>query len=600
MAGFSQQDVRRVAERVFRLTGYDFPGTITAEKGRGLRVDWQGGDAAIVAEDVNALARGCLLLARAMMEGRRALSVREERHFKDCGALIDCSRGAVMTVDACKRLIDMLAALGMNVLVLYTEDTYTVPEYPYLGHMRGRYTQDELREIDRYAAGMGVELIINMQTLAHMGQFLQWKDSEEMQDTQYCLLIDDENTYAFIDAAVRAISGCVASRRIHIGMDEANNVGMIRYYQKHGPVDRFDMLCRHLGRVVDICHKYGMQPMMWSDMFFRFASASGDYYDDDARIPERVLKAIPDVQMVYWDYFHRDEAYYARMFALHRQMGSDPVFAGAIWSHTGFLPNVEITEAATRPAMRACVDDRIGFVLATLWGDDGCETDYFLAAGQLPMYSEACWRGKDAAAADEQAMARLITRDNHAAHQAFPWFYTGDWDDRTGKGLIYCDLLYPLLPGKPDLALRRARLERGLSMLKGHEDSLQGAYIAAVFEAARQKAALIPRIRSAYQQKDRAELCRMAETDIPALLAAHDHLMQAHRALWEASYKRCGWEIMALRYGAAYGRMQDVARSLARYGRGELPVIEELEVPDLDATRRGGMQFYEVYAQPRR
>lgn len=40
--------------------------------------------------------------------------------------MLDCSRNAVFTVEKVKFLIRTLAKLGMNVLMLYTEDTYEV------------------------------------------------------------------------------------------------------------------------------------------------------------------------------------------------------------------------------------------------------------------------------------------------------------------------------------------------------------------------------------------------------------------------------------------------------------------------------------------
>ena len=42
------------------------------------------------------------------------------------GVMLDCSRGAVYTVDALKKYIDVLAKMGYNSLQLYTEDTYEV------------------------------------------------------------------------------------------------------------------------------------------------------------------------------------------------------------------------------------------------------------------------------------------------------------------------------------------------------------------------------------------------------------------------------------------------------------------------------------------
>ena len=46
--------------------------------------------------------------------------------FRRFGTMLDCSRNAVMTVEALKRWIDLTADLGYNTLLLYTEDTYEI------------------------------------------------------------------------------------------------------------------------------------------------------------------------------------------------------------------------------------------------------------------------------------------------------------------------------------------------------------------------------------------------------------------------------------------------------------------------------------------
>ena len=74
------------------------------------------------------------------------------KNTKRLGVMLDCSRGAVYTVEALKKYIDVLAKMGYNSLQLYTEDTYEIKEEPYFGYMRGRYSADELRLLDFYAA----------------------------------------------------------------------------------------------------------------------------------------------------------------------------------------------------------------------------------------------------------------------------------------------------------------------------------------------------------------------------------------------------------------------------------------------------------------
>ena len=90
--------------------------------------------------------------------------------FRTFGTMLDCSRNAVPNIRSLKKWIDLTAGLGYNALLLYTEDTYEVPGEPYFGYMRGRFTQDELREADRYALSRGMTLIPCIQVLAHLNQ----------------------------------------------------------------------------------------------------------------------------------------------------------------------------------------------------------------------------------------------------------------------------------------------------------------------------------------------------------------------------------------------------------------------------------------------
>ena len=61
------------------------------------------------------------------------------------GVMIDCSRNAVMNVPTVKRFCDIIAKMGYNTLMLYTEDTYEVDNQPYFGYLRGRYSKEEIK-----------------------------------------------------------------------------------------------------------------------------------------------------------------------------------------------------------------------------------------------------------------------------------------------------------------------------------------------------------------------------------------------------------------------------------------------------------------------
>lgn len=93
--------------------------------------------------------------------------------FNRLGVMLDCSRNAVMSVPTLKEWMDIMADLGYNTLMLYTEDTYEVDNQPYFGYLRGKYSQQELREIDSYASEKGIEFIPAIQTLAHLNSIFR-------------------------------------------------------------------------------------------------------------------------------------------------------------------------------------------------------------------------------------------------------------------------------------------------------------------------------------------------------------------------------------------------------------------------------------------
>lgn len=583
---FTYEMIERSRMRVQRVTGISLPYDPEIVHCEGLTVTLDGQHARIAAQDENALTRGFFLLTRCVKEGTHTLNVCQKRHFSSCGVMADCSRNAVLTPDAVRRYIDQLACLGMNMLMLYTEDTYEVPEYPYLGYLRGRYSQAELRELDQYAAEAGVELVPCIQTLGHMRQFLQWSENAHLRDQMDVLLIGEEKTYALIEAQIRAMRACMKTDRIHIGMDEAHGVGLGNYLLKYGETDRHALLNRHLARVVEICEKYGFLPIMWSDMFFRLGSKTNEYYDLEAHVPQHVIDVIPAVDLCYWDYYHEDEAFYDAMLTQHERMGERTVFAGGIWTWSGFLPHVKKTEATMFPALSACARHHVDTAFATMWGDDGAETNLFLASSLLPIFSESCWQGADCPRSEMILAGECLTGMPRSALEAMGEFYPNEKDIRTGKSLIWCDPLYPLLdPMGDSMDAAIARSDRALSVLRTSAQSEVTRYACLLFEIAREKARLIRDLRERYLTADREWLARLVQTDIPALIDRYEQLMCAHRALWERDCRRRGWEVVCLRYGAAKERLADAADEIARYLSGELKTIEELDEVPLSAAR---------------
>lgn len=571
-----------IQNRVASVTGIQLPFSVEVHDGEHLHVTLKDNHAVIEASEPTAIARGFFLLSRAVKEGTDSLDVVQKRHFASCGPMFDMSRNAVLRVSAVKAYIDRIAALGMNMLMLYTEDTYEVPEYPSFGLFRGRYTQSELRELDAYAADAGVELIPCVQTLAHLGTFLRWNANWNLRDQSTILMIDSEETYKLIDAMLRSLRSCFRTDKIHIGMDEAHGVGLGRYLQEHGMVDRFELLTRHLARVSEMCKTYHFHPMMWSDMFFRLGSKNNEYYDMDAHIPQSVIDTLPDVDMVYWDYYHEREDLYTAMLREHARMKRNTIFAGGNWTWSGFVPCTKKTRDSMLPALRACGQENVNMVIITEWGDDGAETPLTLADFMFPMFSEICWQGPDVSEEEMVKAGMCLTGYPADYPEACAAFYPGKQYIERGKSLVWCDPLLPLMPME-DVPLDRFAddLHNALDIIAKMPDSLEKTYLTDLYTVCEQKARLLPKIRIAYSASkrtgDRTPLKEIASNDIPALRDAYHTLTLAHRALWLRDCKPQGWEMISIRYGGVTGRLEDVSLTLAAYANHETENLAELE-----------------------
>ena len=293
--------------------------------------------------------------------------------FRHDGVMLDCSRNGVLRPESIRMILRKMALMGLDTLMLYTEDTYEIKSRPYFGYLRGRYTTQELQQLAAYAAALGIEMVPCIQTLAHLERALHWPQIDPgTRDTEDILMVDEPKTYAWIEDMITALRAAFRSSRIHIGMDEAWMLGLGNYRLRHGIEPAHKLMARHLEKVRDIARRHGFSPMIWSDMYLCAASPTGEYYNAVDPIPEEVVRSVCEgVSLVYWDYCHEDEQDYDRMLRLHRQFGGETMFAGGLWTWIGCAVQ----------ACPPCAPAR-----KTAW------TPWWAPPGATTAPSAACWR----------------------------------------------------------------------------------------------------------------------------------------------------------------------------------------------------------------
>jgi hexosaminidase len=517
----------------------------------------------------------------------RLESFDETPKFKMVGVMLDVSRNAVFTLESCKTFVRRLALMGTNMLMLYTEDTFEVPDEPFFGYLRGRYTYDELKELDDYAFAFGVELLPCIQALGHFVQVLQWPAYAEVMDTNSVLLADDEKTYAFLETIISAASAPYRSNRIHLGMDEADSIGTGRYRQIHGEKRQLDIFNSHLTRVRDICKELGLRPMIWSDMYFRLGSKKHDYYDVETKIPDDVKAKIPKgVDLVYWDYYHDDQALYEKMFALHHELGSAPLFQGGVWTWGRLWANLPYSRIMTNAGMQACKTTGIHEVITSIWGDDGTECDMFSALAGLQLVAEHAYADE----IDEQLLRKNFSGSCNADYDA--WVSASAIDmvpclkgksfTNVSKWMLWQDpllsIMDPIVEGA-GLEEHYAALAASLSDAAATKtDDKRLEFPASIAKVLSLKCELRNTLVSAYKADDSGALKSIIDGRLAELRIAVDELWRCHRAMWHATYKPFGWEVIEGRYGGLRARLETVRDRLLSYLDGAIDSIPELEV----------------------
>ena len=514
-----------------------------------------------------------------------------EHTFKTLGTMLDCSRNAVMTVESVKRWIDLTAKLGCNTLHLYMEDTYEVDGQPYFGHLRGRYSKAELKQIDAYAAAHGMQVIPCIQTLAHVNALFHWPVYREIRDAADILLTGDERTYALVDGMFRTLRECLRTNIVNIGMDEADLLGLGKYLTLHGYRDRFSILMEHLRRVSEMAKKYGFELLMWGDMFFRLAG--GDYFTNFnqnpelGEIPEEVRQLVPEnIHLVYWDYFSRDRQSYERNIDAHNAIKSGSWFAGGLWTWAGFAPHNTFSIATMREAMKACHAKGVENVVMTMWGDNGAECSKFAVLPALFTVSQMAQDIDDVETIhanferefgipfEDFRALDLIGTQNDSAEAIY----------NPEKYLLYCD---PFM-GQFDNRVKSgdaAGYADCAARLAVYADHAEYGYL---FRSLRAlcaflsvKADLGIRTRAAYLSGDK-KAAKALCADYDAALERLDAFYAAYEQQWMHENKPQGFDVVDLRIGGQRQRLLHCRDRLLAYAEGRLDRIEELEEPVLD------------------
>lgn len=519
---------------------------------------------------------------------QRLLEVRMDHTFEKNGLMLDLSRNAVAHIDMLKQFIREMAFMGHSWFMLYMEDVYEVEGAPYFGALRGRYSIQDLQEVDRYAQLFGVQLVPCIQTLAHMDQYFMWETIEyKYKDIDNIFNVGNAEVQAMLTRMIASLRKAFSSDIIHIGMDEAHNLGRGRYLDENGLKKRGDIMQDHLAFMKTLCTTYGFKPIVWDDMFF------GRYSNNK----EDVEPVIPNqVGLMYWDYYSGLAKHYQNHLQVCRTLTEKPMFAGGAWRWTGYIPHHKKTLETTLAAIEACRKERVKEVIVTSWGDDGSEAPLYTCMFGLVLYAyldcHAEYREEEFA-----QYLKLYTGMgfNEWMRQGEPDLFEGttgnNYDITPSKYLLYQDplgskFLYYIRTLTTDMDAVYAKLEQAFIEDAAHTDNpLQRSiaqFYALMMKTLYYKWRLPLDIWEAYKKTDKKALQALVENKLKPLKAALTETAKARRQVWTEECRAFGSEVLDHRFGAMLMRLEVTQEILTDYIQGKIRRIDELEEERLD------------------
>jgi hexosaminidase len=278
----------------------------------------------------------------------RAVRVRDWPDFAVRGFMLDVSRDRVPTRSTLRRYVEILAAVRMNQLELYTEHTFAYADHAVVWAAASPLTPDDMRWLDALCAAHGITLVANQNTLGHMERWLAhepYRDRAEKPDgftigarhrPPSTVAPTPENA-AFVVWLVRELAATVRARRVNIGADEPWELGKGRSAADAAERGLGRVYLDHLLRVATPLIENGYEVLFWADVL--------------ADHPE-VAGALPTAGLVpvVWQYDGPDHARAALDRASpqqHRQWAADGFDMEAVAG--GFRERAKALTAVDRP-----------------------------------------------------------------------------------------------------------------------------------------------------------------------------------------------------------------------------------------------------------
>jgi len=286
----------------------------------------------------------------------RNISISDYPAMKFRGVSDDMSRGQVSSEKNIKKVIRFLSKYKMNSYLPYMEDIIHFKEFPEIGKGRGRFTRNEVQELQQYAKQYHVKFIPDFETLGHQENLLNLEQFRKYAEYPGAASFNTQSDSAvhFVKQLIGDISPWFDSNYFHIGGDESFDVGL---GDSKAAVSRYGLAtvnANYYKKIYNSLRSRGKKVIMYGDMLLRNPMTL-------SQIPE-------DIIIMDWHYGATDEFPSTETFA---QAGQPFIVSPGISNWSRLYPNQSAAWVNTYHfTMAGFKNGAIGSITSS-WGDMG-------------------------------------------------------------------------------------------------------------------------------------------------------------------------------------------------------------------------------------
>lgn len=496
------------------------------------------------------------------------------------------ARATKIKIETFKKLVDTLSALGFTGIFWDINGRFELEDEPYYSYQRTVFTKEYIREIDRYCKEKNIELKPSFQVLGHLPQLGKYKPCREYMENVNVLLVDDERTYHLVEKIFKTARECFSTEKVLLGLDEAFGLGSGKHLERYGYEPRFDIMMRHIERVLKIAKKYGFTTYeAWPDMFIRHCVLDEETFKLSK---EEVRKKIGDkldkgLSLSNWDYSVPTDggARIRKEVEKLLKMTDEVSFTGAVYSYFSPAPDNMYGIRSLKGSVQALKGYPLNKFIVSNWGWD---TSVFNTLPTLYFFSEYCYgRCNGLEDLDKIKFKNLFGVDFDdfialdLANKPHPDKEYPSCNNKSGQ-YLYNDLLLRIFDANLSENTGRDYLVayEKLRAINGGEYQYLFDVLILLCKILANKAELGLRIKEYYDKDDKDGLRKLANETIPKIYEDIDAYLRASEKAWDIENEEDGEFLLAIRYGGLKFRLRQVARILCDYADGKMDVIEEL------------------------